>query len=188
MSDFVARYVTLSDPLEAYDNAYYAVTGLLYAASQKADPPGWLLSHVVDLCDEYAALAEGSIAPAPDRGTDVVMAFAEAGRRARHAFRSEGYLNREELTPIGIMPGSVVVQHVVNELVSHAWDIADAVGADLQLPDELYDQVRASWQVFFEAYGRPETNFALEQTAPADASAADRLAAYLGRTVQSGQM
>jgi uncharacterized protein (TIGR03086 family) len=183
VTDFATRYVTLPDPLGAFDDVYYEVTGLLFAAGQHPEAPDWLLSHVVELCDEYAAVAEGSPEPPPDRGADHVAAFAEAGRRARHAFREEDYLESDHLTPIGILPGSVTVQHVVNELVAHAWDIAHAIGAELHLPDELFDRVQESWQVFFETFGRPELNFEPEQLAPEDASAADRLAAYLGRTV-----
>jgi len=185
VSDFATRYVTLPDLLEAYDDAYYEVTRLLFEAGRHPEPPQWLLSHVVDLCDEYAALAEGSSEPPPDRGTDYVAAFAEAGRRARHAFGQDGYIQTDHLTPIGIMPGSATVQHVVNELVSHAWDIAHAIGAQVQLPDELCDRVRESWQVYFDSYGRPEINFEPEQPAPEEAGAADRLAAYLGRTVET---
>jgi uncharacterized protein (TIGR03086 family) len=183
VSDFAARYLTLPDPLGAFDDIYYELTGLLFKASRRLDPPEWLLSHVVELCDEYAAVAEGSSGPQPDRGPDHVAGFADAARRARHAFSADGYLESDHLTPIGIVPGAMTVQHVVNELVSHAWDIAHAIDTELHLPDELFDQVRESWRAFFETYGRPEINFEPEQPAPADASAGDRLAAYIGRTV-----
>lgn len=179
MSDFASRYVTLSDPLHAFDDAYYEVTRLLATVLD----PDWVCSHVAALCDEYAAIAEASSEPAPERGSDHVVAFAEAGRRARHAFYQEDFLETELLTPLGIMPGAVVVQHVVNELVSHAWDIAHAIGADLTLDDDLLERVQLSWRVFFETHGRPSHNFEPERPAPPGASSADRLAAFLGRPI-----
>jgi uncharacterized protein (TIGR03086 family) len=187
--DFADRYVTLPDPLDAYDEAIYEVTGLLFGAMNHPGAPtgSWsfddLRQHVVQLCDQYAALAEGVAEPPPDRGTDYVLAFGDAARRARHAFRQPDYLYAREETPIGLMPGSATVQHVVNELVVHAWDIAHAIGREVRVPDDIIDRCRLSWQVYFETYGRPEFNFDPEKPAPPDASAADRLAAYLGRTV-----
>jgi uncharacterized protein (TIGR03086 family) len=188
-ADFADRYVTLPDPLAAFDEAYYEMTGLLFASMKHPGTPlgSWsfdrLREHVVQLCDEYAAVAEGVVDEVPDRGNDFVVAFAESARRARHAFYAPDYLHGRRDTPIGLMPGSATVQHVVNELVSHAWDIAHAIGGKVRVPDDIIDRCRLSWQVYFETFGRPGFNFEPEKPAPEDGSAADRLAAYLGRTV-----
>jgi len=189
VSDFADRYVTLPDPVDAFDEAYYDITGLMFASMNHPGAPmgSWsfdrLREHIVQVCDEYAALAEGVVEPVPDRGTDYVQAFSDAARRARHAFLQPDYLHAREETPIGLMPGSATVQHVVNELVSHGWDLAHAMGTQIRVPDDIIDRCRMSWEVFFETFGRPAFNFDPEQPAPPGACAADRLAAYLGRPI-----
>lgn len=193
--DFVARYVTLSDPLAAYDAVVAAVGELVAHTSidQYADPTpcdDWtvhrMVDHLVETIEIYGDLAQGVMPQEGEerRYDDPAAAFLVIAARSRAAFAVPGYLDTVAETPIGPQPGRVVVQHVVNELVTHGWDLARATGQDSDLVPPVAEAVLASWQAFLGGADRAElVNFEAERPAPAGASAADRVAAYLGRSV-----
>jgi uncharacterized protein (TIGR03086 family) len=199
MSDFARQYVTIDDPIAAFDKVVDVVAGLL-ASADRADsqpdaamiPLDWsfetLRYHFVETLEEYTAVAggrperaEGS--PSPEHRPQSAADFLAAAARARQAFSRPDVITGVLHTQIGPQPGGVVLQHVLNELISHAWDLARAVDRPVTLPSALVEQCRASWQAFFVEFGRPSVNFEPEQPVPADASEMDRLAAYLGRAV-----
>ncbi|WP_020574255.1 TIGR03086 family metal-binding protein [Actinopolymorpha alba] len=205
MTDFATAFVTIDDPFAAFDLAVEEVATLFAVADSSAATnhtvvplDDWsselLRHHVVSLLEEYAAVAEGK----PERGPTPPQAdgrpiaedlphrasdFLAAAAHARQALCRPEVLAGTRDTQIGPQPGAAVLQHVLNELISHAWDLARSLGRKVTLPDELVEQCQASWRAFFDAFGRPSVNFQPEQPTPADASAADRLAAYLGRRV-----
>ncbi|WP_186316123.1 TIGR03086 family metal-binding protein [Catellatospora sichuanensis] len=184
-------YLTLDDPPAAYDTITAEVGALAGTVPpQRMDDPtpcaDWtvrrLLRHLAFIHDRYATLAEG--APPPDEEPDYpdpVAAFGEHAARARVAFRRPGYLTEVAPTPIGPQPGAVTVQHVVNELTVHGWDLARALGASTDLSPELARRALASWRSFLDDMPRTGDPFGPERPAPAGATEADRLAAYLGR-------
>jgi uncharacterized protein (TIGR03086 family) len=193
--DFVVRYVTLSDPLAAYDAVVAAVGELVaktsidqYAAPTPCDD--WtvhkIVDHLVETMDVYGDLARGIMPQEGEerRYDDPAAAYATIAAKTRAAFASPGYLDAVADTPIGPQPGRVVVQHVVNELVTHGWDLARGTGQDCDLVPPIAEAVLASWRAFLGGVDRAEMiNFEAERTAPAGATAADRVAAYLGRSV-----
>jgi uncharacterized protein (TIGR03086 family) len=195
MSDSIPGYVTLADPLQAYERVVDAVGRLMantrtdqVAATTPCD--GWtvrdLLDHLVEVVAEYGALAaHGALPDHAPTHDDPVAAFPAVAAEARAAFAAPSYLDAVADTPIGPQPGRVVIQHVVNELIMHGWDLARATGQDTDLEPDLAEVALASWRAFFHAYDRDRVsaNFYSAQVAPGEASAADRLAAYLGRAV-----
>lgn len=184
-------YLTLDEPLAAYDRITAEVGALACTVTpqQMGDPTpcdGWtvrrLLRHLAFINDRYATLAEGAPIPEdePDY-TDPVAAFAGHAARARAAFGRPGYLTEVAPTPIGPQPGAVTVQHVVNELTTHGWDLARALGTSTDVAPDLARRVLASWRAFLDGRPRDGGPFGAERPAPAGATEADRLAAYLGR-------
>ena len=195
MSDFVERYATLADPLAAYDETVAAVGAVVRATGidqfVRPTPCGdWdvhrILDHLVETMDIYGDLARGRQPQEFEerRYDDPVAAFDVIAGRTRSAFAAAGYLDTVAETPIGLQPGRVVVQHVVNELVAHGWDLARGTGQDANLVPDIAADVLASWQAFLGTWDRAgNSNFGDEQPAPDGATAADRVAAYLGRVV-----
>jgi uncharacterized protein (TIGR03086 family) len=195
MSDFTERYVTLADPLAAYDDVVAAVGELVgrTRTDQFALPSpceGWtvhkILDHLVETMDLYGDLARG-VQPTEGeerRYDDPVDAFPIMAARTRSAFAAPDYLDTIADTPIGPQPGKAVVQHVVNELTTHGWDLARATGRSTDLVPHLATDVLASWQAFLGTWDRTgNPNFAAERAAPDGTTGADRVAAYLGRAV-----
>jgi len=118
------------------------------------------------------------------RYDDPTAAFLAVAARTRTAFAAPGYLDTVADTPIGRQPGRTVVQHVVNELIAHGWDLARGTGQDTDFVPHIATEVLASWRAFFAEWDRAANpNFTAERVAPGGASSADRVAAYLGRVV-----
>lgn len=195
MTDFVERYVTIDEPFVAYDLVVARLVALFTDADERAASLAdasfgdWSLvtvrQHIVDTLEEYAAVANGRperAEGAPSSATHHTATLVDAAARAREAFGTPGVLDGVLRTQIGPQPGRAVFQHVLNELIAHGWDLGRCVDRTIELPDHVVDQSRASWQAFFDTFGRPEVNFAPEIPTRQGVSAIDRLAAYLGRS------
>ncbi|HZE38454.1 MAG TPA: TIGR03086 family metal-binding protein [Stackebrandtia sp.] len=188
--------MTVPDLLRAFDRVIAVDVGLFRAADGKHGRPTpcreWnvrqLLCHLVFINERYAIVAEREATPPFEQPTypDVGAAFATWSARAREAFRQPGFLGEVMPTPIGEQSGSVVVQHVLNELVAHSWDLARGLGEPTDLVPDLAEAALRSWKVAFAEFGEPPRTPSVIDTVkpvPANASAADRLAAWLGREV-----
>ncbi len=147
-----------------------------------------LINHLTHVNLEYAALANGQTYPddgADILGDNVVAAFRASGRAARDAFARPGMLEQRYGFPWGPEPGARIVRHVANELLVHGWDLARATGQRTDFAPDLAEASLADWQAWFDQHPRWRLGdlFRQEQPVPEGASAADRLAAYLGRAV-----
>lgn len=198
MSDFVTAYVTEPDLLAAHARLTAEAGALIEATPVSAygDPTpcgDWdvrrVICHLAEVNEVWGRFAatgdEGEVDP---NYPDPVAAFHEWSAYAARAVAAPGYLDEVRPTPIGEQPGRVLVQHLVNELIAHAWDLARATGASTDLSPDIAERSEASWRAFFAAYPREEmSNFGPETTgggrAAADWTSADRMAAHLGRAV-----
>lgn len=149
---------------------------------------GELINHLVDA---QAFFQAGLAGEPPSTGGDdhskgdFVAAFDAAAQSALDAFGEEGALAKMVSLPFGDMPGAAFMGLAINDTLVHAWDIAKGTGQDTNLAPELAEQVleqsRASIRPDFR--GPEGAPFGPEAQAPEGACAADRLAAFLGRTV-----
>ncbi|MFC0627112.1 TIGR03086 family metal-binding protein [Kribbella deserti] len=142
-----------------------------------------LLNHLVWENLLWGGFAEG--APPADftadhLGDDHVEAFRVASRRALAAFNRPGLLEQR----FGPAPGRRLVEQLVIELLVHGWDLAKATG---QSHDTVGDLAELALPVVREIYGEAErsaaASFAPARPIPSDTNPLDRLAAYLGRSV-----
>jgi uncharacterized protein (TIGR03086 family) len=81
------------------------------------------------------------------------------------------------------MPGAVVAGIFTNDEFAHAWDVAKATGQDTNLNPSMAEACLAAAHQFITPERRAPGLFDAEKTVPSGASAADRLAAFMGRTV-----
>jgi len=119
-------------------------------------------------------------------GADPPAAFGDSLVACRAAFAEPGVLEKVVRTPMGEQPGAFYVHMRINELLAHGWDIAAATGQSTDLAPELAKEALAMWQERLGGKPRGELPFGPERPAPADATEADRLAAFLGREVRRG--
>jgi len=147
-----------------------------------------LIDHMVGGQAFFAAAVKGE--PPSDAGADAASgdfraAFAAASADCITAFRSLDDMNSTVTAPFGQMPAHAFMGLATTDTFQHAWDLATATGQDTDLAPETAEMLlAASRQSIQENFRGPEgAPFGPEQSAPDDAPAADRLAAFLGRAV-----
>ncbi|TLS42111.1 TIGR03086 family protein [Streptomyces montanus] len=142
-----------------------------------------LLNHLVWENLLWTSLADGtprSDFTADHLGGDPAAAFRSAARATLTAFRRPGMTEQH----YGPAPGWRLVEQVVIEMLVHGWDLAKATGRPTDFLPDIAETTLPAAQAIYGALPRtPGGSFAPPQPAPAGASATDRLAAYLGRTI-----
>ncbi len=117
---------------------------------------------------------------------DYAAAYEESIQIALAAFGADGVLDRTVRLPFGEFPGAVVLGMAATEQFTHGWDLARATGQPTDLdPDLAAELIGLARQAITDAYRGPdgEALFGPVRQAPAGASPADQLAAFLGRAV-----
>lgn len=146
-----------------------------------------VVNHIVSGNLLFAALVRGE--PRPERGEDhlghdPLGAFQAAGRRLHDAFARPGALEENYTAPFGSGPGSALVHVRTVELLAHGWDLARATGQQASFPEDVAERTLAATQRMMATRPQgPGAPFSPEVPVPDDASAIDRLAGFLGRTV-----
>ena len=191
----------METPLDRFDRAIASTKKVLAGVEPEhmsADSPcvSWpvreVLNHVIGGCDWFTTSLQGESA-APGGGEvdfaagDYRLAFDEASARARAAFAEPGALEKTLQLPWGPTPGMALLGMAATDTFTHGWDLAKATGQSTDLDAELAEDLlvgsKASIQDAFRGPDGSGLPFGPEQPAPADVTAADRLAAFLGRAV-----
>ncbi|TDP92074.1 TIGR03086 family metal-binding protein [Labedaea rhizosphaerae] len=182
------------DVLQNFDRAAAVAAGLIDkipADGFGAPTPctDWDVRAVVNHLVAGNLMADNAArgAPPPDRNADHLgdsppaETFARTVDEARAAFAAPGVLERVVPTPLGEQPAAFLVHMRINELLVHSWDLAVATGQPTDFEPELCQGVLGVWRQRLSGVDRYQVPFDEEQPVPEDATAADRLAAYLGR-------
>lgn len=148
-----------------------------------------LLHHVIH--DPYlvaTAVSTGeSTAPEDDFGEgDFVAHYDATARRTVEAFDLPGVLERVVKVPFGEFPGALLMSLVATDQFVHGWDLARATGQATDLDPELANEFLSQTQGWVTDDLRGKDGiapFGPACEAPAEACPADRLAAFLGRSV-----
>ena len=124
---------------------------------------------------------------APDFAAgDFLAAFDQASTACLAAFGEEGALAKTVKLPFGEMPAAAVVGLAATDAFTHGWDLARATGQATDLAPELAVGLLAASKQRIQPGFRGEDGkapFGTEQQPPAGATDADKLAAFLGRSV-----
>jgi uncharacterized protein (TIGR03086 family) len=148
---------------------------------------GALINHFVGTARWWAVsvTGEGEVTDADYAAGDFVAAYEESIAIATSAFQAEGVLEKTVRLPFGDFPGAVLLGLASMEQFTHGWDLARAIGHHTDLDPELaaglLDQARFAISDDFRG---PDGKalFGPATQAPAGASPADQLAAFLGRS------
>jgi uncharacterized protein (TIGR03086 family) len=148
-----------------------------------------VINHLVGGQFYFASAVSGQAleGESPDFAAgDYLTAFDQGSAAAIAAFQSDGAMDRTIHLPFGDMPGSAFVGIAATDTFTHGWDLARATGQNTDLAPDLaaglLEGVRpAIPEAVRGADGQAPFGPVLE--APAGASNADQLAAFLGRTV-----
>jgi uncharacterized protein (TIGR03086 family) len=149
-----------------------------------------VINHVVGGSFFFAAAMETGSAPSGGDETDFASAdfaasYADGSKQAVAAFGAPGAQEKIVTLPFGQFPGAAFMGIATLDTFTHAWDLAKATGQSTDLDPELaanlLEQAQSSIPDAFR--GAEPMPFGTKQEAGPGASAADQLAAFLGRTV-----
>jgi uncharacterized protein (TIGR03086 family) len=177
------------DPMDAHQRAQDTFARVLVnvTSDQLSSPtpcPEWdvkaLIDHVIAGNMRVVERAGGQVAPLPD---DVGAAHRASAKAAQETFAEPEALTRTYPISIGEVPGMVFLEIRISDLLAHAWDLAIATGQPTDLDPELAEYVLAFLKQMMNrpglrGEGRP---YGEEQSCGDERSAADRVAAFLGR-------
>ena len=109
-----------------------------------------------------------------------MAAFRVAAGATLTAFNRPGMIEQR----YGPAYGWRLVEQVVIEMLVHGWDLAKATGQSTDLAPDVAEAIMPAVREIYGGLPRtPGGSFAPVCPVPDDATAADRLAAYLGRTI-----
>lgn len=148
---------------------------------------GQLVNHVVAAPRAGVSALRGGEWRADDteycRG-DFLAAYDDTAEQALAAFAEPGALERTARLPFAEVPGAFLRTMITTDQFTHGWDLARATAQATDLDPELAAALLAEVTIPDELRGEDGTApFGPERPAPGGASAADRLAALLGRAV-----
>lgn len=189
----------MENPLDRFDRAVAAsrkVLAQVQPADLDAQSPcaSWtnreVVNHLIGANDFFVGNMGGT--PSAPAGTDFasgdfLKSFDAAAEAARAAFGAPGALDQTVQLPWGPTPAAAVVGMAATDCFTHGWDLAKGTGQstdlDPELAEALLDGAKTSIQDAFRGPDGSGAPFGPQQEAGADATAADRLAAFLGRTI-----
>lgn len=144
-----------------------------------------LINHTIAAPRYGACALLGQEAPADDidfAAGDFVAAYDESITRTLEAFAAPGALERSVQLPIAEVPGAFLRQMIVTDQFTHGWDLARATGQPTDLDPELATLLLEQAAIPDQFRGADgAAPFGPVLPAPDGASAADKLAAHLGR-------
>jgi len=115
---------------------------------------------------------------------DFLASYEDGTKQAIEAFGAPGAQEKIVKLPFGEFPGSAWMGIATLDTFTHAWDLAKATGQSTDLDPELAAQLNEQALALPDDFrGDEPMPFGPRQEAPAGASAADQLAASMGRTV-----
>ncbi len=147
-----------------------------------------LLSHIVGATVRIAVVGEGgdglAVRPfaddVPDDGW--TAAYEEVRTRVLKAWESDARMTALVRVPWGEVPGSAALSGYVMELVTHIWDLSEALGHPLELDPELAEFALTTARRVLPADRRDDSvPFGAVQPAAEGADVYEQLAAWLGR-------
>lgn len=116
-------------------------------------------------------------------GDDFKQAFKEASTRAMAAFSRPGIMDQTVKLPFGEMPAPIAATIAVFDLTTHACDLAQATGQQVQDAELVGIALEAGKQMIGPEMRVPGM-FGAEQPCADDASTVDKLLAFSGRQPQ----
>jgi uncharacterized protein (TIGR03086 family) len=116
----------------------------------------------------------------------VLARYDECAAGTIAAFGAQGALGRTLTLPFGDYTGAQLMGFAAQDQFTHGWDLARATGQSADLDRELAEELLAQARVSVtDAFRGPDgrSPFGPVVEPPEDACPADRLAAFLGRSV-----
>jgi uncharacterized protein (TIGR03086 family) len=105
-----------------------------------------LIAHLIGMNRVFIALLNDEPMPRPAAApveADLVGAFGDSAATLQAAFDGPGVLERTYVGPLGAATGTERLQIRLYDLLAHGWDLAQATGQPVALPEDLAEQALA---------------------------------------------
>jgi uncharacterized protein (TIGR03086 family) len=148
-----------------------------------------LVNHIVGGTTYFAVTAEtGTAPPVPDTdhtAGDFKQEFREGAERAVQAFSADGAMEKMMKLPFADLPGAVFLMVAANDTFTHGWDLARATGQSTDLDPAIAAQLFEAAQLIPDEFrgSDGQAPFGPKVDVPDSATAADKLAGFMGRQV-----
>jgi uncharacterized protein (TIGR03086 family) len=149
-----------------------------------------LASHALNNQLFWAGLVTGEDLVSPEIAMGAVAydgdleAFAEfVTQRALELWRTDGVLLQSHVTPMGELPGSVVINFATIDALVHAWDLSATVGSAIEFAPEELPAIAAIVDATCTDAAREPGLIQAVTEAPDDATDTERLLALAGRAI-----
>jgi uncharacterized protein (TIGR03086 family) len=148
-----------------------------------------LLNHILGGAFYFAATINtgkgGNLEEVDLTGGDIVATYDQGIKEAVAGFGADGAMNKMVELPFGTLPAPAWMGIATTDAFVHGWDLARATGQSTDIDPGFAAELLAQSKAFIQdAFRGPDTQapFGVEQQAPAGATEADKLAAFLGRS------
>jgi uncharacterized protein (TIGR03086 family) len=149
-----------------------------------------VLNHVVGGTHFFARSLRGEAMPegaAPDFAAgDFLAVYDDGAAQAVAAFAAPGAAEKMVTLPFATLPGAAFMNIAATDAFAHGWDLARATGQSSDLDPELATRLLENAKLFLPDALRGADGaapFGARVDPPSGATAADQLAAFLGRSV-----
>lgn len=179
----------MSDSLMNFTNAMDGFDAVV----AQVDPDAWdnaspcsewtargVLEHVVGVTNMIAGAIRPDDDPASNHADSPAAKWAAARDGLMDALATPGVLERVSATPFGEMSIDQFIAMATFDPLTHTWDLAQAVGVDPQLDEDVVAAVMAHLEPM-EDMLRGTGRFGPKVEAPADADIVTRYIAFSGR-------
>ena len=133
-----------------------------------------------------AAITGDEVAEEEGAPGDFRVRYEESMHASLAAFGSDGALETTVVLPFGEVTGAVLMGIATGDQFTHGWDLARAIGHRTDLDPELAEELLIQARRMLPAESRGPDGvapFGPVVRPPLEASPADRLAAFLGRSM-----
>src|SRR4051812_12937533 len=147
-----------------------------------------LLNHTIGVVEMFDDAVQtkpfnGSMFANDNVGDDPGASYEQRAAVLRDTLAQPGVLDRTWTMPFGEVPGAVGAGFAFLELFQHGWDVARASGQQIDFDADVTETANAAAQMMPAEQVRVSGVFGAEGDCPPGASAADRLATFLGRAL-----
>jgi len=149
-----------------------------------------LASHALNNQLLWAGIVTGQQLVSPEDTMGAVahdgdlVAFADdVTERALALWRTDGVLTQTHGTPMGELPGSVVINFAIIDAVAHAWDLSASVGHAIEFAADELPAISTIVDATCTDAARDHGLIQAVTVAPDDATDTERLMALAGRAI-----
>ena len=114
---------------------------------------------------------------------DLARYADEVSGRTLAMWSTDGVLDSTHVTPLGELPGSVVINFAIIDALCHAWDLSASVGHPIEFPPEAIPAISLVVEATCTDAAREHGLIKPVAATPADATDTERLMATAGRSI-----